>query len=150
MSMGNRTNRGDALILAICIIAILARVRRTFYRSAAGAPYCPWRSFVRNAGIRRSCSGIQVLSGKDGSVFATGLASDHVFMHRARPQVPPPPLPPNRNSRKNRYGAIRDIYWVDPPYVYVKITRKSNIGYVYTVVEPVITTREKIDPSGDL
>jgi len=40
--------------------------------------------------------------------------------------------------------GLRGIYWVQAPFVYIKIVRQGNLGYIYTVVEPKISAREKI------
>ena len=59
--------------------------------------------------------------------------------HQAEP-VPGPDLP----IPEERTAGTLDEYWVEPPYVFVKIIRKGNLGFTYTVVEPTISAREKV------
>ena len=148
MSMGNRTGRGDALILATCMVAILAGYAALFI----DLPLV----FLILLGILSLAT--VVLAGIASAFrFAPGqMAALVPALHNASPSragpgqpaagtVPVPghePVPADLPEKPG--GGIRDVYWVQSPYVYIKIERQGNLGLVYTVVEPVITTREKI------
>ena len=45
---------------------------------------------------------------------------------------------------EERAAGTLDTYWIESPYVYIKIVRQGNLGFTYTVVEPTITPREQI------
>jgi len=57
-------------------------------------------------------------------------------------QVPGPspeiPIPEPRTP-----GTLGE-YWIESPYVYVKIVRRGDLGFTYTVVEPVLSGREQV------
>ncbi len=78
---------------------------------------------------------------------------------RARPKSPlsmasddsvgPEPVPEYRNPAtgsaipEERTLATLEQYWVVEPFSFVKIVRIGNQGFVYTVVEPAISGKEK-------
>jgi flagellar protein FlaI len=147
MSMGNRTDRGDALILATCIVAILAGYAALFI----DLPLV----FLILLGVISFAT--LVLAGvaaafrfAPGQMAALVPALHKATLSRAGPGLPagnvpvPDPEPILAELPERPAGGIRAVYWVQSPYVYIKIERQGNLGFVYTVVEPVITTREKI------
>ena len=148
MSMGNRTDRGDALILAACIIAILAGYATFFIDlpvillvilgiiSIAGIALAVFASLFRFVPAKMAKFLSAPVSEAQHSGSAPGLT--HTGTEIATGEPAPAKLP------EKPVGGIRDVYWVQSPYAYIKIVRQGNLGFVYTVVEPVITTREKI------
>jgi flagellar protein FlaI len=147
MSMGNRTDQGDASILAACIVAILTGYTALFIDLPLLLP-------ILLGVISLATLALTVLA----AAFRFSPAQMAVFvaaLHKTAPSgtVPdqpagdepgPDPETAPEDLPEKPAGGIRDVYWVQSPYVYIKIERQGNIGFVYTVVEPVITTREKI------
>ena len=146
-SMGNRTNRGDALILATCIVAILAGYAAIFLDLPLMLPILLGAISlvtlvltVFAAAFRFSpammAAFVPALHKATLSRAATGLPAGDIMYPVSEPV--PADLP------EKPAGGIRDVYWVQSPYVYIKIVRQGNLGYIYTIIEPVIATREKI------
>jgi flagellar protein FlaI len=146
-SMGNRTNRGDALILATSIVAILTGYTAIFpdlplmlpiFLGAISLVTLVLTVFA--AAFRFSpakmAAFMPALHKATLSRAATGLPAGNILY----PVYEPVPV----DLPEKPVGGIRDVYWVQSPYVYIKIVRQGNLGYIYTIVEPVITTREKI------
>jgi flagellar protein FlaI len=147
-SMGNRTDRGDMLILACCLAAI-------------GAGYVTL--FVDLPLALLVFTGIVTLT----TLATIGLATAFRFAPEkmvamltdrypatpspsgiVRPGDPPLPVvvpcPVSAELPEKSGGGILDVYWVQPPFAYIRIAQQGNLGFIYTVVEPAMTTREKI------
>jgi flagellar protein FlaI len=147
MSMGNRTDRGDALILATCIVAILTGYAALFIDLPLMLPILlgviSLATLVLTglaAAFRFSPAKMAVFVSALHKTTLSGIVPGQPAGDEPGPdsETVPEDLP------EKTTGGIRDVYWVQSPYVYIKIERQGNLGFVYTVVEPVITTREKI------
>jgi flagellar protein FlaI len=148
-SMGNRTDRGDMLILAVCLAAI-------------GAGYVTL--FVDMPVADLAVSGVVslvalVTAGVAGAFRFVPAKMAAVLPENQQQVVPlnvgpvqpglsliPPviPAPEALELPEKVFGGVRDVYWVESPFVYIKIVRQGNLGFVYTLVEPEMTTREKL------
>ena len=145
-TLGNHTDKGDILILAICLVAFLtgyAALLVDFPLVVLGilglislaslvlAANAVWYRFVPAVAESREPALEEMIS------------SPPVRYTRYSENVPcttekDMPLPEERKP-----GTL-DTYWIEAPYVYIKIVRQGNLGFTYTVVEPTITSREQI------
>ena len=145
-TLGNRTDRGDILILTVCLIAIVTGYTALFIDlplvvlAILGA--------VSLSALTLAASAIGYRFGpavaEPREPVLTGTGSPQGGGHSRYSGNPPhkqemnPPLPEVRTA-----GTL-DTYWIESPYVYIKIVRQKTQGFTYTVVEPAITTREQI------
>ena len=147
MSMGNRTGRGDALILSTSIVAILTGYAAIFLDLPLMLPILlgalslvtlVFTVLVAAFGFSpaKMAAFVPAVHKSTLSRAATGMPAGDI----PGPISEPVPI----DLPEKPVGGIRDVYWVQSPYVYIKIVRRGNLGFVYTIVEPVITTREKI------
>jgi flagellar protein FlaI len=139
-SMGNRTDRGDIIILACCLVGIFATYIALFFD-------IPLMIIVLSGVVSLAAFGIAGL----GAAFRFVPGKMTVFLphqHYTAPILTEPPQddrePESVTLPEKTAKGVLDVYWVQSPFVYIKIIRQGNQGFVYTVVEPVITTREKI------
>ncbi|MGB8891486.1 MAG: type II/IV secretion system ATPase subunit [Methanoregula sp.] len=139
-SLGNRTDRGDSLILACCLVGI-ATAYIAFFVNVPIAILVP-SGILSIAAFGTVCLGAV-------SRFAPGQMAILLPDENDIPKfVPRPtdvdPIPESPELCEKPGGSCLNVYWVQSPFVYIKIIRQGNLGLVYTVVEPVITAREKI------
>ncbi|MFA7694384.1 MAG: type II/IV secretion system ATPase subunit [Methanoregula sp.] len=140
--MGNRTPAGDLIIVGSGT-------------AAASTGYIALFAYIPVAAI--------VLFGIVSLAFLllTAAAVRCRYLHTVPSKDPDPPAPamsPAGPSPRHpgpetgqpdpipeaRTPATLDAYWVESPYVFVKIIRKGNLGFTYTVVEPAISAREQV------
>jgi len=141
--MGNRTIQGDLLIVAsagaavvtgyaalfaditVTVIVLVGIVSIAFLTLTAAAVWCRYRTAPHQDPLP-----------------APGIPAADIPPTPTRkmtsPGDPDIPIPEARTA-----GTL-DEYWVESPYVFVKIIRKGNLGFTYTVVEPSISAREKV------
>ena len=84
MSMGNRTNRGDALILATCIVAILAGYAAIFLDLPLMLPILLGAISLVTLVLTVFAAAFRFSPGNDGSVCPR-IAQSHAFTCRNRP-----------------------------------------------------------------
>ena len=145
--MGNRTDRGDAMILASCIVGILAGYIALFIDLPL--PLLALSGIVSIVALGNACIAaafrfaperMAVLqSNQHHATFFPAGADQPEEPH---PEPAPEPVPAELPDKPGT--EILDVYWVQPPFAYIKLARQGNLGFIYTVVEPVIATREKI------
>ncbi len=141
--MGDRTARGDLLIaaaagaavvtgyaalfadLTVIGIALVGIISLVFLALTAAAVRCRYRTAPHHDPLPAP------------GISAAGLPPSPPGKMTS-PGDPDIPIPEERTA-----GTL-DEYWVEPPYVFVKIIRKGNLGFTYTVVEPTISAREKV------
>ena len=70
--------------------------------------------------------------------FPSEVRHHKEILHVSDPEISPAELPDKPGT------GILMWYWVQCPFAYIKLARQGNLGFVYTVIEPVITPREKI------
>ena len=149
-ALGNRTDTGDALILALCIAVVGAGYVTLFMDLPI--------AFLAVTGIITVVALVTVgvsaafrfLPGKMAVLVPE--SQQQAVLHGAEPVQPGPTLslnPPVREQDslelpEKPEGGIREVYWVESPFVYIKIVRQGNLGFVYTLVEPEMTNREKL------
>jgi flagellar protein FlaI len=144
--MGNRTDRGDMLILACCIIGILAGYTALFVDLPL--PVLIALGFVAFAALGTAAGAAAfrfvpekmagMLPGRQYSLHSVPGQSESCSLPVSGPAVFSAELPEKTGT------AILDVYWVLPPFAYIRIARQGNLGFVYTVIEPELTPREKI------
>jgi hypothetical protein len=139
-TLGNRTDPGDILILAICLIAIITGYSAllidlplivlgilgtvSLFALVLGISAIWYRVCPSIAESREAATGTipQRLCGNTRPAGNTSYSMDTDV-----------PLPEERTT-----GTL-DVYWIESPQVYIKIVRKGNLGFTYTVVEPSVT-----------
>jgi len=145
-TLGNRTDRGDILTLTSCtgaivtgyaalfidlplvVLGILSAVSLSALALATNAVWCRFSPVIAES----------------GEPLPTGTISPQIVGHArhfgnvSHTRDKDVPLPEEREV------TTLDTYWIESPYVYIKIVRQGNLGFTYTVVEPTITTREQI------
>jgi len=145
-SLGNRTDTGDVLILAVLLAAFL-----TGYAALLIDLPVP---VLGTLGLL--------------SLAALGLAVSAVW-HRFSPQsgamqarasgtppsafVPEHQRPVSATTPEGHEAGLLEWYWIEEPFAEVRIIRRGNAGFTYTVEEPVISPEERavlIETSGHL
>jgi flagellar protein FlaI len=152
--LGNRTDIGDVLILAIFLVAflagyaallidlplvVLALLGIVSLASFALAASAAWYRFSQTPDFGLAGRDLQGALPENGH---TGNRPD--LPATGEPGAPPLPDPGT---------GMLDNYWIESPFVSVKIIRNGNQGFIYTVVEPAITPREQavlLETSGHL
>jgi flagellar protein FlaI len=145
-TLGNRTDRGDILILGIFLIAgisgyialfidlplvILGILGMISLSALALAASASWYRFSPVVAV----SDIHALG---------GTISSQKDNHNRHAEKVPSAIGEDVPIPEERTPDTLDTYWIEAPYVYIKIVRQGNQGFTYTVVEPAITTREQI------
>ena len=131
-SVGSRTIRNAVLILISCVGAIISGYICLFLDLPI--------MYLAFLGIL--------------SLGLLGIACFAIALHTASALSEPAPLetafhepvsgPVHAELPEVRSAGTLDTYWIEAPYVYIKIIRQGNQGFTYTVVEPTITPREQI------
>jgi flagellar protein FlaI len=148
-SMGNRTDRGDVMILGICMVGILAGYVALFIDLPLPILVISGIASLATLGTAGIAAGFRFVPERMTTLLpAVTFSHTPQFPSEARhhegiPHVSGTEILPADLPEKSG-GGILEVYWVQPPFAYIKITRQGNLGFVYTVIEPVITPREKI------
>ena len=147
-SMGNRTDRGDMQILGFCLAATGAGYVTLFVDLPVAVLAVTGVVTLVTLVTAGVAGAFRFVPGKMAAVLpetwqpAGSLTSGPV--QPGLSVIPSPPAPEAPELPEKLVGGVRDVYWVESPFVYIKIVRQGNLGFVYTVVEPVMTTREKL------
>ena len=147
-SMGNRTDRGDMLILAVCLAATGAGYVTLFVDMPVAV--LAVTGVVTMVALVTACiaGAFRFAPGKMAAVIPESQQPAGPLtpgpVQPSLSAIPPAPVPEALELPEKVVGGIRDVYWVESPFVYIRIVRQGNLGFVYTVVEPVMTTREKL------
>jgi flagellar protein FlaI len=141
-SMGNRTDRGDTIILAFCLVGIATAYIAFFVD-------LPLAILVLSSIVSVAAFGTAGLGAAFRFVpaqMAVLLPDQHYTTPSASGPAQADPVPEQElpELSEKQGGSCLNVYWIQSPYVYIKIIRQGNLGLVYTVVEPVLTAREKI------
>ena len=146
-SMGNRTDRGDAMILASCIVGILAGYIALFIDLPL--PLLALSGIVSIVALGNACIAaafrfaperMAVLQSNQHHATFFPAGADQPEEPHPEP-APGPVLPNSRTNQEPKYS----MWYLGPTTVCVHQARpEGNLGFIYTVVEPVIATREKI------
>ncbi len=144
--LGNRTDQGDILILATCLISFLTGYAALLVdfpvvvlgilgllslTSLALTTSAVWYRFSPAvAELREPVPG--------------GMISPHIAGYTRHSENVPCTRNKDMPLPEERAAGTLDTYWIESPYVYIKIVRQGNLGFTYTVVEPTITSREQI------
>jgi len=145
-TLGNRTDQGDILILATCLVSFLTGFAALLVDFPVVVLGILGFLSLASLALAASAAGYRFSpTGAEPSEPApTGIISPQIDGHtRYSENVPCTknmdiPLPEERTP-----GTL-DTYWIEVPYVYIKIVRQGNLGFTYTVVEPTITSREQV------
>lgn len=135
--LGNGTDTGDFLILAVFLVAFL-----TGYAALLIDLPVPVLAILGAVSV--------------ASLAIAATATRHRFGHPA--QAVPMPVPASGPTATDpgqeddhpfppddtREPGLLERYWIEAPFVFIKIARKGNLGFTYTVVEPPITVREQV------
>ncbi|GAB6285801.1 MAG: hypothetical protein STSR0009_20020 [Methanoregula sp.] len=145
-TFGNRTDQGDILILALFLFAFLtgyAALLIDFPLAVLGVlgllSLASLALVMSAAWYRFSPAGAE-----SGGPASTGSISSQTVGHTQHSKNMPHTQDLNVPLPEVRTPGTLDTYWIEVPYVYIKIIRQGNQGFTYTVVEPTITTREQI------
>ena len=140
--LGNRTDTGDVLILAIFLVAFLTGYAALLIdfpipvlgllgiislATLALAGSAAWHRFQPAYSTRH---GIRVAP--QPLPKAAGIGAGETGCREQDL-----PLPPGREH------GLLEQYWIESPFASVRIVRKGNEGFVYTVDEPAITEEEQ-------
>ena len=147
-SMGNRTDRGDTILLAFCLLGMAGAYLALFVDlPLAILVFC---GIISVAAFGTTSLGVAFRFAP--SQMGVLLPDNHDAPNIAPSIVPgiapePATVDPEPESSElceKPGGSCLNVYWIQSPYVYIKIIRQGNLGLVYTVVEPALTAREKI------
>jgi archaeal flagellar protein FlaI len=143
---GNGTDQSDLLILAVCLIAIGTGYTALFIDlpvvvlGILGAVSLSALALTASA-VWHRFSPAFAESGEPAPMGRIFPQSDGGTRHSGNaPCIAEKDMP----LPEERAPGILDIYWIEAPYVYIKIVRQGNQGFTYTVVEPAITPSEQI------
>jgi flagellar protein FlaI len=144
--LGNRTDQGDILILALCLIAIITGYAAllidlpiVILGILAAVSLLTLALVISAAGYRFSPAITE-----SGGPASIGTISSQTVGHTQHSKNIPHTQDLNVPLPEERTPGTLDTYWIEVPYVYIKIVRQGNQGFTYTVVEPMITPREQI------
>jgi flagellar protein FlaI len=139
--MGERTEYGDMLLLGTLIIALVSGYTALFIDLPLVLmgiliiiALFTLALVVVGAHCRFSHRGSYGCTGDPETVGATVSGKKQEILPGA---IEAPPFPEPHTP------AILSMYWLSPPFSYVKIIRAGNAGFTYTVVEPSISVKEK-------
>jgi flagellar protein FlaI len=143
--LGNRTDLGDILILGIflfafltgyaallidlpvVVLALLGLVSLASFALAASA------ARYRFSNVPGNGQGLMPASGP----LPESRHHEHTTNLPPTGEIDAPLL-------QDHETGVLDHYWIESPFVFIKIVRKGNQGFTYTVVEPVITPQEQV------
>jgi flagellar protein FlaI len=144
--LGNRTDRGDAGILVVCLGAV-ATGYIALFADLPLALLVPTGivslAMLMTAGL---AAGFRFIPEKMAPIVPVALHHmHHTVPSSSVPGLPAPAPGPALAELPDKPGTgILDVYWVESPFVYIKLARQGNLGFVYTVVEPALSPREKM------
>jgi flagellar protein FlaI len=134
--LGNRTDTGDVLILATCLCSFLAG-----YAALLIDLPVPVLGLLGVISLATLALAIAALRCR----FHPGVASE--------PATVPAPVQQDTgitrragtvpDPRQEREAGILDRYWIDEPFVSIRIVRQGGEGFTYVVSEPAITPEEQ-------
>ena len=145
-TMGNRTRRGDALIIATGGISVVTGYIALFI----DLPLLVLGIFSVISLIALLLTAAAIRN-RFSSVAPVSQTPAEATANLPTPKTPSPvtgkfhdtgdrgiPVPEEQMS-----GTLA-TYWIEPPYVSIRIIQKGNVGFTYTVVEPAITLQEQV------
>jgi flagellar protein FlaI len=143
VKMGDQTERGDTILLGILIIALLSGYSALFIDLPL--PAMGGLSVVSLFSLGLVAGGTCIRFNPDNSgKYEPGHVNKRQNSLTSNPahgispmMIADPEIPEERTP------GILDMYWVSPPFSYIKIVRAGNAGFTYTVVEPSISQKEK-------
>ncbi len=143
MKMGDRTERGDTILLGILIVALLSGYSALFIDLPL--PALGGLSVISLFSLGLVAGGTCIRFNPDNSgkyeqghvnkrqnSLTSNPAHSISSIMTADPEIP-----------EERTPGVLDMYWILPPFSYIKIVRAGNAGFTYTVVEPAISPKEK-------
>jgi flagellar protein FlaI len=145
-TLGNRTDHGDLLILAVCLIAVVTGYAALLIDfppvvlGILGAVSLSALALVSSAVWYRLHHSVA----KSMEPALMGTISPQTLRHTLTPGNVPHTHDMDVPLPEERAVGTLDTYWIEAPDVYIKIIRKGNQGFTYTVVEPTITRREQV------
>ena len=141
--MGDRTERGDTILIGILIVALFC---------GYGALFIDLPVFALGGlgVISLFCLGL-VAGGtciRFNPDISGSYKTSHAYKKEKNPsQNPAQDIPTvvmaDPEIPEERTPGILDMYWILPPFSYIKIIRAGNAGFTYTVVEPSVSQKEK-------
>jgi len=153
-AVGNRTEQGDILIIFLCLSAfvtgyatllidlplvILASLGLVSLASLTLAACTVWCRFSHAA-----------IAGKDPAPLTCPTAETKESCHTMNLPLAGEQDPAHIHECE---AGTLEWYWIESPFVSIKIVRRGNQGFTYTVVEPDITPQEQtvlMETSGHL
>ena len=141
--MGDRTERGDTILIGILIVALFCGYGALFIDLPVSA--------LGGLGvISLFCLGL-VAGGtciRFNPDISGSYKTSHAYKKEKNPsQNPAQDIPTvvmaDPEIPEERTPGILDMYWILPPFSYIKIIRAGNAGFTYTVVEPSVSQKEK-------
>jgi len=145
--LGNRTDRGDAGILAFCLVAGVAGYASLFVDLPLAILVATGMISLVTLVTVGIAAGFRFIPEKMMALLPeNGVCADHNPNRSGQPQrtFALSTLEPGGDLPEKTGTSVLDVYWVESPFAYVKLARQGNLGFVYTVVEPSLTPREKI------
>ncbi|MFA4849244.1 MAG: type II/IV secretion system ATPase subunit [Methanoregula sp.] len=143
VKMGDRTERGDTILLGILIIALLSGYSALFIDLPL--PAMGGLSVVSLFSLGLVAGGTCIRFNPDNSgKYEPGHVNKRENSLSAnQAQIISPVMIADPEIPEKRTPGILDMYWISPPFSYIKIVRAGNAGFTYTVVEPSISPKEK-------
>ncbi len=141
--MGEKTERGDILLLGTLIVALISGYIVLFIDLplAVMSGLC----IVSLLSLVLVASGARVRF-NSGTVRGFTVPPPRAAMASHNPDPAhgvPPADTADLEFPEERTPGVLDMYWVLPPFSYIKIVRAGNAGFTYTVVELPISQKEK-------
>jgi len=140
--LGNRTDTGDALILAMFLVAFLTGYAALFIDFPV--PILGLLGIISVAALALTGSAVRHRLHPDGGIRhimqhgaktspASGTADDGEIWNTEQDL----PFPPGQEP------GLLERYWIESPFVSVRVARRGNEGFTYMVDEPAITMEEE-------
>jgi len=134
--MGSRTIRGDLSLIAAGIAAVLSGYVSLLV--LLPIPVLVVLGILSLALLVLTVSALRYRTGFIPIRKNPPLVSDPVISGQPKTVEPVPP------SSLQRPTGTMDAYWVEEPYVSIRIIRMGNQGFTYQVVEPTLSPREQV------
>lgn len=141
--MGEKTERGDILLLGTLIIALISGYIVLFIDLPllVMSGLCIVSLF--SLALAVSGARLRFNSSIAGEIRNTPAGNRMVSRNPDPAHDAPPVVTADPEFPEDRTPGVLDMYWVSPPFSYVKIVRVGNAGFTYTIVEPSISQKEK-------
>jgi len=145
-TLGNRTDQGDLLILTVFLFGFLTGYAALLIDfplallGVLGLLSLASLALVMSAAWYRFSPVLAV----SGIPAPGGTISSRQDNHTRHAEKGPSAIGEDIALPEERTPGTLDTYWIEAPYVYIKIIRQGNQGFTYMVVEPAITPREQI------